>query len=124
MKVNFADRLAEKIRQKNTRVCVGLDPRFDSLPNELKKLNPAIAFLEFNKKIIDAVAEHAVVVKPQSAFYEVYGATGVQAFADTIKYAQSRGLLVIADAKRNDVDSQVGVDGQRLPGNRRGETLP
>jgi orotidine-5'-phosphate decarboxylase len=63
----------------------------------------ARAILAFNKQVIDAVASHAVAVKPQSAFYELYGHDGVAAFEATCDYAARRGLLVIADVKRGDV---------------------
>ena len=65
----------------------------------------ADAILEFNKGIIDAVADLVPVVKPQFAFYAQYGFSGVWAFEETCKYAQSKGLLVIADAKCNDIGS-------------------
>jgi orotidine-5'-phosphate decarboxylase len=65
----------------------------------------AYAIIEFNKGIIDAVADIVPVVKPQIAFYEIYGAEGVRAYEETLKYAKSKGLLTIADAKRNDIGS-------------------
>jgi orotidine-5'-phosphate decarboxylase len=43
------------------------------------------------------------VVKPQLAFYERYGLAGMQAYAQTVRYAHDAGLLVIADGKRNDI---------------------
>jgi orotidine-5'-phosphate decarboxylase len=110
---NFADRLVEAIRRKRSTVVVGLDPRLDLLPSDLRlrhgaggTARPAAAsraILAFNKKVIDAVAPHAVAVKPQSAFYEIYGHEGVDAFEATCAYAADRGLLVIADVKRGDV---------------------
>mgnify|MGYP003869398873 CR=1 FL=1 len=92
---------------------VGLDPRLELLPAEIRlrhgaggDARPAAAaraILAFNKKVIDAVAPHAVAVKPQSAFYEIYGSAGVEAFEATCAHAAERGLLVIADVKRGDV---------------------
>src|SRR5262244_1065956 len=99
----FADRLVRAVREKGTPVCVGLDPRFELLPQPLRKLAlrsfgtstraVASAFLEFNRAIIDAVADFVPVCKPQVAFYEEYGAEGIQAFESTIRYAQKKGLL-------------------------------
>ena len=54
---------------------------------------------------MDAVAPFVVAVKPQVAFYERYGWEGLRIFTQTIQYARERGLLVIADAKRNDIGS-------------------
>ncbi|MFH0835945.1 MAG: orotidine-5'-phosphate decarboxylase [Candidatus Micrarchaeota archaeon] len=112
--MNFTDALIAKIQEKNSRVCVGLDPRYDNLPPELKPANEsrpevAAAFLEFNKAIIDAIEPHASIVKPQVAFYEVYGSEGVRAFEQTIAYAKSKGLLVLIDGKRNDIGSTAAA---------------
>ena len=103
--MNFADQLSKEILSKNSRVCVGLDPVFEKLPAQFKNVEPSKAFFEFNKAIIDEIAPHAVVVKPQLAFYEVLGAKGIEAFEKTVHYAKSKGLLVLADGKRNDIGS-------------------
>ena len=69
----------------------------------------------FCKEIVDAVAEHAVAVKPQSAFFEARGWAGVRAFERVCAYARDAGLLVIADVKRGDIGStaQAYVDAVR-----------
>src|SRR5579863_4245935 len=60
---------------------------------------------DFHELVLDTIAGLASVVKPQLAFFEQYGSAGIQAFEDTVQAAKQRGLLVIADGKRNDVDS-------------------
>ncbi len=65
----------------------------------------AEAVLEFNKKIIEQIAEHAAAVKPQIAFYELLGPYGMQVLQQTVSYASRMGLIVILDAKRNDIGS-------------------
>lgn len=113
---HFADRLVEAVKKKDSVVCVGLDPRLDKIPefirDEAFKASEnngdplkaaALAVLIFNKGIIDAVCDLVPVVKPQIAFYEIFGAAGVQAFADTLDYAHEKGLITIADVKRNDI---------------------
>ncbi len=65
----------------------------------------ADAYLAFCQGVIDVVAPLVPVVKPQSAFFEELGPPGIAALADVIRYAQDRGLLVILDAKRNDIGS-------------------
>jgi orotidine-5'-phosphate decarboxylase len=55
--------------------------------------------------VIDVVAPLVPAVKPQAAFFEELGPAGMQALADVIRYAHDRGLLVILDGKRNDIDS-------------------
>jgi orotidine-5'-phosphate decarboxylase len=97
---HFSDRLAEAIERKRSQLVVGLDPVPERLPDEVDGDLGA-----FCRGIVDAVAPHAVAVKPQSAFFEAHGADGVQAFRDTCEYARAAGLLVIADAKRGDIGS-------------------
>ena len=55
--------------------------------------------------MLDSVAGLVPAVKPQVAFFEQYGTAGMLAFEDAIRAAKQRGLLVIADAKRNDISS-------------------
>ncbi|ADQ15179.1 orotidine-5'-phosphate decarboxylase [Halanaerobium hydrogeniformans] len=112
----FIDNLIEKIEEKNSRICVGLDPHLNLMPasvldSALLK-NPqenqkeiAEAILYFNKEIIEATAEHTAVVKPQMAFYEKLGTAGMETLWKTINYAWQKGLLVLLDGKRNDIGS-------------------
>lgn len=112
---HFTDRLIEAVKQKGMPICVGLDPRLANMPSFIKEEKiakkgrsleaAAEAILEFNKGIIDAVHDIVPIVKPQFAFYVQYGFAGVRAFEETCKYAQEKGLLVIADAKCNDIGS-------------------
>ncbi len=108
------DILVDKIIKKNSHLVVGLDPRFDLIPDEIvnkyKKEHEKEAdiakrsIIEFNKGIIDAVEDIVVAVKPQLAFYEKFGIKGLEAFVETINYAKNRNLHVIADAKRGDIE--------------------
>ncbi len=127
MTEHFSDRLIRSIRAKKSVVCVGLDPRFDKIPESIRAAARAKypndvfaaageAILRFNMGIIDAISDLVPVVKPQIAFYEMFGAAGVQAFADTLKYAKSKGLLTIADAKRNDIGSTAEAYAQAFLG--------
>jgi orotidine-5'-phosphate decarboxylase len=97
---HFGDRLASAVEQKRTQLVVGLDPRPDLIPVELRDDVP-----RFCRGIIDAVAPHAVAVKPQSAFFEALGAPGAAALEEVCAYSSSAGLLVILDAKRGDIGS-------------------
>jgi orotidine-5'-phosphate decarboxylase len=103
--VAFADRLAEAVARKRSQLVVGLDPRVELLPAELRGDGDADGCARFCRGIVDAVAPHAVAVKPQSAFFEALGAEGMRAFEDVCDYARAAGLLVIADAKRGDIGS-------------------
>src|ERR687897_2575494 len=107
----FADRLAEAVERKRSQLVVGLDPRLDLLPVELRgesvlgRPEAAGAFARFCCGLVDAVAPYVVGVKPQIAFFECLGSDGVAAFQRVCAYARAAGLLVIADAKRGDIGS-------------------
>lgn len=102
------DKLIEKIEQKQNPTVVGLDTSFDYLPDEMREgvnnfAGAADAIVAFNKKLVDAVADIVPAVKVQIAYYEMYGVEGMRAFCDTCRYAESKGLIVMTDAKRNDI---------------------
>ncbi|WP_285442588.1 orotidine-5'-phosphate decarboxylase [Candidatus Brocadia sp. AMX2] len=112
---NFADQLVSAIRRKNSCVVVGLDPSFKLIPDTIKQKFSASqkqaleyasrVILEFNTQVIDLITPYVSIVKPQIAFYELYGWWGVWAYAETIQYARQKGLIVIGDVKRGDVPS-------------------
>ncbi len=120
---HFADRLAAAVERAGAPLCVGLDPMLDRLPRELQRLEPAEACDVFCRGIVDAVAEIAVAVKPQSAFFEAHGSAGVAAFERVCDHARAAGLLVLADVKRGDIASTAdGYAAAYLE--PRGERLP
>ncbi len=100
MAVMFGDRLAAEVDRKRSQLVVGLDPIPELLPVEL---GGDIA--RFCCGIVDAVAPHAVAVKPQLAYFEALGPSGMTAFGEVCAYARRAGLLVIADGKRGDIGS-------------------
>lgn len=107
----FADRLAAAVRAKRSPLMVGLDPRRESLPPELRPgegappAEVAEAFRLHSCGVIDAVADLTAIVKPQAAFFEQLGPPGMAAFAAVIGHAHAAGLLVCVDGKRNDIGS-------------------
>jgi orotidine-5'-phosphate decarboxylase len=109
--VAFSDRVAEAVEHRRSQIVVGLDPRIDLLPMELRgeavegRAAASAAVERFCKGIIDAVAPYAAAVKPQVAFFEALGADGWRALETICRYASDAGLLVIADAKRGDIGS-------------------
>ena len=106
---NAIDNLIDKIKEKNNPTVIGLDPRYDIIPNCIKsKYTQDIegagkAIIEFNKALIDASFDIIPAVKPQIAFYEMFGIPGMVAFEETCKYAKEKGMIVIADMKRGDI---------------------
>jgi orotidine-5'-phosphate decarboxylase len=106
----ITDRLIEKIIQMQNPTCVGLDTMFDYLPDDMKAgvttfEGAAERIFDFNKKLIDTLYTIVPSVKVQIAYYEMYGVAGMKAYEETLKYAAEKDLVVIADAKRNDIGS-------------------
>ena len=105
------DKLINKIKEYNNPTVLGLDPRYDILPNCIKEKytkdenSICEGILEYNKNIIDEVCDIIPAVKPQIAFYEMFGEVGIKTFKETCKYASEKGMIVIADVKRGDIGS-------------------
>jgi orotidine-5'-phosphate decarboxylase len=113
---HFADRLASSIRTKGNPVSIGLDPRWESLPDEIRARHGgesletvAAAYEEFCSRVLDIVAPLVPAVKPQSAFFEACGPAGFSAQQRLIVKARGLGLIVILDAKRNDIASTAAA---------------
>jgi orotidine-5'-phosphate decarboxylase len=126
----FADRLADAVDAKHSQLLVGLDPRPELLPVELRgetylsRGAAADACARFCRGLIDAVAPYVVGVKLQLAFFEALGSDGLRAYEEVRDYARAATLLVVADAKRGDIGSTARAyadayleagDGERLP---------
>jgi len=102
---HFADRLADAVRRKGNAVCVGLDPRWESLPAALRTADPAADYEAFCTRVLEIVAPLVPVVKPQAAFFEALGPAGFVVLQRLMAKARELGLLTILDGKRNDIAS-------------------
>lgn len=113
--MTYSERLHAAIQKKKTPALVGLDPRFEQLPQSIKDAasqqpcntneQQAWAFETFCKELIDVIAPKVPIVKPQAAFFEELGPAGSLALFNVMKHARDAGLLVICDAKRGDIGS-------------------
>lgn len=112
---SFTDRLSEAIEKKGNPTVLGLDPKLEYIPRHILKQAQQLskdyadpteeALVLFNESLITAVEDIVPAVKPQLAYYERYGLPGLRALLRTIGFAKKRGLIVIADGKRNDIGS-------------------
>ena len=95
--------LTGQIRQKQSFLCVGLDPDIKKIPTHLLR-EPSPIF-SFCKAIVDATAPYAVAYKPNLAFFEAEGTQGTEAFEKTVEYIRTNypEIFIIADAKRGDI---------------------
>lgn len=99
------DQLIEEIKRKKNPCIVGIDPEWSKIPECYKTdaASEADAILQWAKAVIDAVADIVPAVKPQMAFFEVFGAEGVRVHQQVVQYAHDNGLVVVDDSKRNDI---------------------
>ncbi len=111
------DRLIENIVKTQNPSVVGLDPKLEYVPMYIREKKykkygktfkaAAKAILEFNKGIIDEIHDICPAIKPQAAYYEMYGFEGVKTLYKTIQYAKEKGMFVITDGKRNDIGATM-----------------
>ncbi|MCM1227366.1 MAG: orotidine-5'-phosphate decarboxylase [Clostridium sp.] len=111
------DRLIKKIIEFDNPTVVGLDPKLDYIPDHIKaeyfdkygqSLKAAAkSVFRFNRMIIDEIYDIVPAIKPQAAYYEMYGYHGVETLEKTISYAKSKGMFVITDGKRNDIGATM-----------------
>lgn len=111
----FIDKLMNKVKQLQNPTIMGLDPKLEYIPKSIRQRNTelygntlqaaAAGILEFNKRLMDAVCDIVPAIKPQLAYYEMYGIEGLKAFVETVRYGREKGFVIVADAKRNDIGS-------------------
>lgn len=129
----FGERVTAAIAEKRSAVCVGLDPRPALLPSDCLEAGHASSPREeealaeasriFCRRVVQLVAPHCAAVKPQVAFFEVFGSAGMEAYLDVCAFARGKGLPVIADIKRGDIGTTAEAYARAWLA-RRGEEAP
>jgi orotidine-5'-phosphate decarboxylase len=104
----FSTRLSYAV-QIHGPLCVGIDPRLDMLPAAFRPLPPADALERFSLRVLELVRPYCGVIKPQAAFFELFGAAGMRAMATVLRTAKSMGFVTILDAKRGDIASTAAA---------------
>ena len=98
--MKFFEKLEKVCQEKESLLCVGLDPRVD-----FKSPGDALrSIVDQNRTIIEATLPYTVCYKPNIAFYEVFGPEGLKALQETLTYIP-REVPLLIDAKRNDIGS-------------------
>jgi len=105
--VSFGERVAQAVGRLGP-LCAGIDPSAETLgawglTDDVKGLR------EFCRICVDAFAGVAPVVKPQVAFFERHGSAGMAELEKLLADARTAGLLVLADAKRGDIDTTAAA---------------
>ena len=128
--------LVEKIKKLGSPVVAGLDARLEYIPDclteDIRRESgatleaAACALLRFNFGLIDALCDVVPAIKPQAAYYELLGPAGARVLRATIRYAQEKGMYVIADVKRNDIGATASAYAESYLGCTKvwGEELP
>jgi len=124
----FGDRLAERVAKRSSQVVLGLDPDPARLwPRALELTagaddgappaeRAARAVTAHCRLVLEAAGDQCVAVKPQVACFERLGAPGWASLREVMRDAAERGLIVIADAKRGDIDITARAYGQAFFG--------
>jgi uridine monophosphate synthetase len=104
MKTSFFANLEAACREKQSLLCVGLDPRFEQSDGK----TAARQAVERNRTVIEQTLPYAACDKPNIAFYEACGLPGLEALKATLELIP-KGTPVILDAKRNDIGQTAGA---------------
>ena len=106
---HFGDRLFKKIRSTKSFLCLGIDPHLNMIPKIFNKertsTNNIKTVENFCFSLLDTAYELVPAIKPQIALFEQLGPDGMKLLSSLCKHAQSKGFLVIMDAKRGDIGS-------------------
>lgn len=106
----FTTQIDARLADGRAAAVVGLDPRLDALPADVAPdSGPTERIVAFYREVLPRIEPHAVAVKPNIAFFEVFGAAGFAAYAETCALARQLGLPVIGDIKRGDIGSTAAA---------------
>lgn len=98
--ISFTDRLLAIQQERNTRLCVGIDPDPEKLPKGYEWTRRCL--FRFGRNIVDATAEFACAFKPNKGFWTAVGAE--DALDLLVDYIHDKhGLLVLGDGKNGDI---------------------
>jgi len=115
--VSYVDRLHAAVERAGNPCMVGIDPHPDRLPAEYAivrderapRSDRARAMGDFACELLDVAAGRVAVVKPQIAFFELFGADGMREWERVVRTAREAGLLVLGDVKRGDIASTAAA---------------
>jgi orotidine-5'-phosphate decarboxylase len=112
---HFADRLCDAVAEKDAPCVIGLDPVLAYIPDDFVRAcdlsrdgdsdERARLIEAYCAMTLEAVHDLVPIVKPQIAYFELFGSAGLRALESCIEMARSLGLMVLLDAKRGDIGS-------------------
>lgn len=110
--MKFIDKIISRIEEIDSNVCVGLDSRYDRIPDFIKKgKGVAESILAFNQEVVKASVDVAVCYKSNVAFYSGFGADGLEGLRLTNEWIKKEhpSVPLIADCKRSEMGESVGM---------------
>ncbi|MBP7460155.1 MAG: orotidine-5'-phosphate decarboxylase [Candidatus Delongbacteria bacterium] len=111
--MSFVEKLSQRCRKTSAYLCVGLDLEFDKLPPSIRK--STTPFYDYNRLVIDATSDLVCAYKPNLAFYEAQGPSGIAQLKQSLAYIPSE-IPVILDAKRGDIGNTARMYAQACYG--------
>jgi orotidine-5'-phosphate decarboxylase len=105
--ISYGERLLTALRQRGP-LCVGIDPHPGILTCWDLPVNPT-GLERCARGMVEALGELVPVFKPQSAFFEAYGAAGVAVLERTLTDIAAVGALSLLDVKRGDIGSTMAA---------------
>ncbi|OAN61431.1 orotidine 5'-phosphate decarboxylase [Balneola sp. EhC07] len=104
--MTFVQKLQAAVSDSDSTLCVGLDPNLSKLPVSVKKLfnSPEEQVIHFCKMVIDATKNDCAAYKPNLAFFEALGSSGLSVFHEVLAHIPEN-RIIIADAKRGDIST-------------------
>ncbi|MFD8492163.1 orotidine-5'-phosphate decarboxylase [Amycolatopsis sp. NPDC059657] len=107
MSEKFGKRLADAVAARGP-LCAGIDPHPGLIEAWGLPVDPS-GLERFALGATEILAAEAAIIKPQSAFFEAFGAQGIAVLERVIETAQAAGALVLLDVKRGDIGSTMGA---------------
>lgn len=104
--MTFIQKLHSAVTSSNSTLCVGLDPNLSLLPKSIKTQfsEPEEQIIHFCKNVIDSTQDFCAAYKPNLAFFEALGSSGLQVFHEVIAHIPTNHI-VVSDAKRGDIST-------------------
>lgn len=110
--MKFINKIKKRMSDSESMVCVGLDSRYDKIPDFIK-VNRSISesIFNFNKQIIDHTIQNTATYKINLSFYAAFGVEGLLGLEKTNEYIKSNypELTILADCKRSEMGQSVNM---------------
>ena len=98
--MSFFEKLGNRVNYSQTYLCIGLDPVWEKIPKHIPRSKYGL--FNFLSEIVSKTKDYAAVFKPNFAYFESLGFSGMEVLSELIKIIPE-DIPVIGDAKRGDI---------------------